>query len=321
MRNLNVIAAIILFAFFALTSCQKESMADLHSDTLTATTNNERGLPKNGIHIVNEDVHTQATAQSIQQQATSRSRTITPIDCGTAYDGCTIGQGNSIQGNMYPSCISDLGADFKGEDQIFYLVVPETPEAIVTYEISLTGMTVDMDLFLLALDRNGYISECKAISINSYNKEEMITVSGLTPGAYAVIVDGYMAGMVGHFTLTVNCSAVSANPPSIGNNVSHLTAIEIGEKDEFGASLLGSFNKRDATTWKEYGTLLPHFPLDSDMNPARFVFEEVAQDEWSIYLRDDSRGVNIQLDLHRNKVVYSDDNGNAFDLYDILSAY
>lgn len=48
-------------------------------------------------------------------------------------------------------------------------------------------------------------------------------------------------------------------------------------------------------------------------------FMEVNRDEWSVYLRDDSRGVNIQLDLYRNKVVYSDDNGGRFDLYDISS--
>ena len=147
-----------------------------------------------------------------------------------------------------------------------------------------------------------------------------MSVTGLNAGAYLVIVDAYQAGIASHFNLTVACSAVSAAPPTI-TYVSTLTNIYFGEKYDGGSTDLGSFVKREGTTWNEYGILLPHFPLDSEFNPARYIFQEVAQDEWSIYLRDDSRGVNIQLDLHRHKVVYSDDAGNAFDLYDILSEY
>lgn len=51
--------------------------------------------------------------------------------------------------------------------------------------------------------------------------------------------------------------------------------------------------------WEEEGT---------QQGQTRFTFQEVARDDWSVYLRDDSRGVNIQLDLHTKKVMYSDDN-------------
>lgn len=53
---------------------------------------------------------------------------------------------------------------------------------------------------------------------------------------------------------------------------------------------------------------------------ARFNFIEVQRDEWSVYLRDDSRGVNLQLDLHRKQVLYSDDGGRSFPLVDIVAA-
>lgn len=48
-------------------------------------------------------------------------------------------------------------------------------------------------------------------------------------------------------------------------------------------------------------------------------FHEEDRDEWSVYIRDESRGVNLQLDIHRMKVTYSDDEGNSFELYDIES--
>jgi hypothetical protein len=51
----------------------------------------------------------------------------------------------------------------------------------------------------------------------------------------------------------------------------------------------------------------------------RFNFQETARDEWSVYLLDKSRNVNIQLDLFRKKIVYSDIN-NKFDLYTITQA-
>lgn len=50
-----------------------------------------------------------------------------------------------------------------------------------------------------------------------------------------------------------------------------------------------------------------------------FSFRERNRDEWSIYLHDESRNVNIQLDLHRKKVIYSQGGGPRSDLYDIVS--
>jgi Effector-associated domain 11 len=52
----------------------------------------------------------------------------------------------------------------------------------------------------------------------------------------------------------------------------------------------------------------------------KFKFRELKHDDWSVYLRDDSRGVNIQLDLYAKQVKYSDDKGGAFVLYTITHA-
>ena len=43
-----------------------------------------------------------------------------------------------------------------------------------------------------------------------------------------------------------------------------------------------------------------------DHAQVRFRFRERTRDDWSVYLRDASRGVNVQLDLHTKKVMYSD---------------
>jgi len=52
-----------------------------------------------------------------------------------------------------------------------------------------------------------------------------------------------------------------------------------------------------------------------------YAFEEVARDDWSVYLRDSSRGVDIQLDLWRKQVLYSEDGGGEKRaLYDISAA-
>lgn len=53
---------------------------------------------------------------------------------------------------------------------------------------------------------------------------------------------------------------------------------------------------------------------------AAFRFDEVQRDEWSVYLVDRSRGVNLQLDLHTRKVMYSDATTQRSPLYDIMSA-
>ena len=55
-------------------------------------------------------------------------------------------------------------------------------------------------------------------------------------------------------------------------------------------------------------------------NPSKFKFKEEARDEWSVYLRDDARGVDIQLDLYAKEVKYSKDKGTVFVLSKIIHA-
>ena len=49
-------------------------------------------------------------------------------------------------------------------------------------------------------------------------------------------------------------------------------------------------------------------------------FDEVQRDDWSVYLIDRSRNVDLQLDLHTRKVMIGEANGGRRELYQILAA-
>jgi Mannan-binding protein len=51
-------------------------------------------------------------------------------------------------------------------------------------------------------------------------------------------------------------------------------------------------------------------------NEITFKFKETGRDDWSVYLLDSSRNVKLQLDLHRQQIIYTD-NTQHFDLYAI----
>jgi hypothetical protein len=55
-------------------------------------------------------------------------------------------------------------------------------------------------------------------------------------------------------------------------------------------------------------------------NRTTFQFRESNRDDWSVYLVDDSRKVEIQLDLHTRKVNYSEKGGPRRPIYTITLA-
>ena len=73
----------------------------------------------------------------------------------------------------------------------------------------------------------------------------------------------------------------------------------------------GSFRQTDNGRWTEY---------DSN-GAASFSFEETGRDEWSVYLHDPSRNVQLQIDIYRNWVTYGSNGGVKSDLYRITRAF
>lgn len=53
---------------------------------------------------------------------------------------------------------------------------------------------------------------------------------------------------------------------------------------------------------------------------ATYSFTETGRDEWSVYLDDPSRNVQLQIDIHRKWVTYGTNGGPKSDLYRIVSA-
>ena len=72
----------------------------------------------------------------------------------------------------------------------------------------------------------------------------------------------------------------------------------------------GAFISKGGRRWVETGS----------QNEVRFHFSEVARDDWSVYLKDNSRNVHIQLDLHTRKIMYNAGNDPRVPLYNITRA-
>lgn len=69
----------------------------------------------------------------------------------------------------------------------------------------------------------------------------------------------------------------------------------------------GYFRQVDQNTWVEESIIHEH----------ETPFEEVMRDEWSVYLRDTSRDLTIQLNLHTRQVILNYDKPDAGTLYNI----
>lgn len=69
----------------------------------------------------------------------------------------------------------------------------------------------------------------------------------------------------------------------------------------------GVFVHKGGKNWVETGA----------NNEVRFNFSEMARDDWSVYLKDHSRNVHIQLDLHTRKIMYNAGSDPRIPLYNI----
>ncbi|WP_339688979.1 mannan-binding lectin [uncultured Parasphingorhabdus sp.] len=72
----------------------------------------------------------------------------------------------------------------------------------------------------------------------------------------------------------------------------------------------GSFKKSGPGRWTEYNA----------QGRAIYNFTETGRDQWSVYLDDRSRNVQLQLDLYRNWIGYGQNGGAKSDLYQIQSS-
>lgn len=102
------------------------------------------------------------------------------------------------------------------------------------------------------------------------------------------------------------CQAAAA-PAASGANGRNVGVVVFGQA---GGQRLGTYRQVAPRQWVEI----------SNSGAIAFRFEEAQRDDWSVYLVDRSRGVNLQLDLHTRKVMYSDASTARREQYAILDA-
>lgn len=309
MKNLFNIAAILFTALFAMTSCQKDEMNDF--DNLNPIHQTER-ISTNS-KSVNESALTYATAETIANTTTERATHIEVINCnsGTIY-GDTHGATSTFNANNAP-CVSPDGDNFRGDDNIFYFIVQDQPEMIVTHHFELKDLNDDLDLFLYTLTPQGRVNECKASSITIGLDNETIDVTGLNAGTYILVVDGWNESVSSSYTLDIYCSAISSNPPSV-DFIDMIESISFGTKyDNGNSSDTGKFYL-DGEQWKEHIWGIPHF--ETFANDA-LLSEYERGDTYLILHETNGRYMEIQFEEEK---IYVYDNGfNNLVSYDILS--
>lgn len=101
----------------------------------------------------------------------------------------------------------------------------------------------------------------------------------------------------------IQMAAAAPSGPVDGRNV---ISVVFGQ----GGQRKGEYRKLSPQQWGEVG----------ESGQLNFRFDEVQRDDWSVYLVDKSRGVNLQLDLHTRKVMYSDATSPRRVLYEVLGA-
>ena len=86
-----------------------------------------------------------------------------------------------------------------------------------------------------------------------------------------------------------------------------LKLVEFGRNSE----ILGVYRQIDAENWVE----------KSYSNDASFKFKEASRDEFSVYLHDPIRNIDIELDLETHAVLYSDKNRKDVEIYKIINTH
>jgi len=109
-----------------------------------------------------------------------------------------------------------------------------------------------------------------------------------------------LAGLVAPAALLVATAPLAAQPGT-GVNGWNVRLVQFGG---------GTYAQAGDGSWTEFDSA----------GRAAFHFVETQRDEWSVYLNDPSRNVQIQLDLFRRKISYGTNGGQRSDLYDITGA-
>lgn len=123
------------------------------------------------------------------------------LSCGTSLDSTTVGASNSVS---HYGCVA---FDESGGEVVYRLEL----ETHTEIDLRLSGMTADLDLFVLSdCDANACLRSSASVS-----SERIIAC--LAPGTYTVVVDGF-AGQSSAFHLEMDCSPCEPCSPAVSND-------------------------------------------------------------------------------------------------------
>ena len=149
------------------------------------------------------------------------------LNCGDNVNGTNADGGSNI--NTY---FDDQS--WTGPELIYEIQVPAG-----NLDIQLTGLTADLDLFLVTdcTNANGTVA---ASSTSSGNSESITTT--VTAGTYYVLVDGYL-GATSNFSLAVTCNT----PGTCTDPIELLCGGNVNGNNADGASTIDAYDDNNAT--------------------------------------------------------------------------
>ncbi|MEZ5038476.1 MAG: pre-peptidase C-terminal domain-containing protein [Saprospiraceae bacterium] len=145
------------------------------------------------------------------------------IGCDQTLSGNNFTSNDNFDRTTYAACHSTTET-YAARDRLYQLTIPTGVSAV---EIQLTGLSANLDLFLV--DCNG-TATCVAKSTNTGNVNETISFDN-PAGEYYIIIDGVNANQTSAYSLSVTCSSsddpcatsptvVNCGEPISGNNLS-----------------------------------------------------------------------------------------------------
>lgn len=211
MRTLRFLALLTLASFFCFTSCQKEALEETQeqlqstefiSGEVLATTAGTNSAEIQAIR--NEQIASfkkEAKTGTLQFEettgrASSRSRSITDISCGTSINGTTRGETNTV-------------SKYEGSDKVYLLNLDGKKDV----SIQLSQLQSDLDLFVTEVLVDGFgrkfIGDYLTSGTKGGTSSEDIDLE-LSKGEYFIIVETYE--FESNFKLSVSCKGDTQNP-------------------------------------------------------------------------------------------------------------
>ena len=122
------------------------------------------------------------------------------------------------------------------------------------------------------------------------------------------------ADLIGAFTIKLNLRKIFIVWLVLISSIANLAQAKPNGYNTISVSFdYGRFaqSQYSSDVWHEYGT---------DKEKPRYVFQVINRDEWSIYLYDRNRKMDLQIDMHRMWVSFGGQGPKKVDLYKIVYA-